>query len=54
MRIVTANLLQDWLAQGDVLEKDSRGPKVVSLPNGTLLKIFRSRRPCRNLAFAPH
>lgn len=45
MRIVTANLLQDWLAQGDVLEKDSRGPKVVSLPNGTLLKIFRSRRP---------
>ena len=44
MRIVTANELQDWLRQGDVLEKDSHGPKVVRLPNGELLKIFRSRR----------
>lgn len=44
MRIVTANELQDWLRQGDVLEKDSHGPKVIRLPNGELLKIFRSRR----------
>ncbi|MEK1905767.1 MAG: lipopolysaccharide kinase InaA family protein [Pseudomonas sp.] len=26
------------------MEKDSHGPKVVRLPNGLLLKIFRSRR----------
>lgn len=44
MRIVTANELQDWLSQGELLEKDSHGPKVVRLPSGTLLKIFRSRR----------
>lgn len=44
MRIVTANELQDWLSQGELLEKDSRGAKVVRLPDGQLLKIFRSRR----------
>jgi serine/threonine protein kinase len=44
MRIVTANELQDWLSQGELLEKDSHGPKVIRLPDGTLLKIFRSRR----------
>jgi hypothetical protein len=44
MRIVTANELQDWLSQGDVLEKDSRGVKVVRLNDGRILKIFRSRR----------
>ena len=44
MRIVTANELQDWLSQGELLEKDSHGPKVVRLPDGSLLKIFRSRR----------
>lgn len=45
MRIVTAKELQDWLRQGEVLEKDSHGPKVVRLANGKFLKIFRSRRP---------
>lgn len=44
MRIVTANELQGWLDQGEVLEKDSRGPKVIKLADGDLLKIFRSRR----------
>lgn len=44
MRIVTANLFQDWLSQGVVLEKDSHGPKVIRLANGDFLKIFRSRR----------
>ncbi|VVN85880.1 toluene tolerance protein [Pseudomonas fluorescens] len=44
MRIVTANELQNWLSQGELLEKDSHGPKVVRLASGELLKIFRSRR----------
>jgi RIO-like serine/threonine protein kinase len=44
MRIVTANELQDWLSQGEVLEKDSHGVKVVRLADGNILKIFRSRR----------
>lgn len=44
MRIVTANELQDWLSHGEVLEKDSHGPKVIRLADGQLLKIFRSRR----------
>ena len=44
MRIVTANELQGWLSQGNVLEKDSHGPKVLSRADGTLVKIFRSRR----------
>lgn len=44
MRIVTANQMQDWLTEGTVLEKDSHGPKVISLASGELLKIFRSRR----------
>jgi RIO-like serine/threonine protein kinase len=44
MQIVTANELQNWLSQGEVLEKDSHGPKVIRLNDGKLLKIFRSRR----------
>lgn len=44
MRIVTANELQGWLSAGDVLEKDSKGPKVIRLPEGDIVKIFRSRR----------
>lgn len=45
MRIVTANELQHWLHTGQVLEKDSRGPKVVRLTDGCFLKIFRHKRP---------
>ena len=44
MRIVAANELQDWLSLGELLEKDSHGPKVVRLVDGRLLKIMRSRR----------
>lgn len=44
MRIITANELQHWLNQGELLEKDSHGPKVIRLSDGRLLKIFRSRR----------
>ncbi|TWI54209.1 lipopolysaccharide kinase (Kdo/WaaP) family protein [Pseudomonas duriflava] len=44
MRIVTANEMHVWLSQGEVLEKDSQGPKVIRLTTGQLLKIFRSRR----------
>lgn len=44
MRIVTAQELESWLAGGDVLERDGRGPKVVALPNGLYLKIFHTRR----------
>ncbi|WP_312026999.1 lipopolysaccharide kinase InaA family protein [Pseudomonas sp. J452] len=36
--------MQDWLSQGEVLEKDSHGVKVVRLTDGNILKIFRSRR----------
>lgn len=45
MRIVAANELQNWLANGQVLEQDSRGPKVVRLDDGSFLKIFRSQKP---------
>ena len=44
MRIVPANELQQWLDQGEVLERDGRGPKVLRQPDGQLLKIFRPRR----------
>lgn len=44
MRIVTAQELESWLASGTVLEKDSRGPKVLMLSDGQILKIFHSRR----------
>ncbi|RRV17535.1 lipopolysaccharide kinase InaA family protein [Pseudomonas saudiphocaensis] len=44
MRIVAARELQDWLAHGTVLEKDSRGPKVVLLPDGLIFKVFHNRR----------
>lgn len=44
MRIVTANELQNWLTNGQVLEQDSRGPKVLRLDNGNFLKIFHSRK----------
>lgn len=44
MRIVTAQELESWLASGTTLEKDTRGPKVVALDDGLLLKIFHTRR----------
>ncbi|MCQ4266519.1 toluene tolerance protein [Pseudomonas stutzeri] len=44
MRIVSAQELEDWLASGEVLERDARGPKVVALENGLFLKIFHTRR----------
>lgn len=44
MRIVTAQELESWLASGKVLEEDARGPKVVRLSDGRILKIFHSRR----------
>lgn len=44
MRIVTAQQLENWLANGKVLEKDGRGPKVVALDSGLFLKIFHTRR----------
>lgn len=44
MRIVTAQELESWLASGTVLEKDSRGPKVLMLGGGQILKIFHTRR----------
>ena len=44
MRIVSAKELQQWLSQGQVIEQDGRGPKVVALSDGQLLKIFRPRR----------
>ena len=44
MRIVTANEWQQWQDQGEVLEQDGRGPKVLRLTDGQLLKVFRPRR----------
>ncbi|MDG1582584.1 toluene tolerance protein [Pseudomonas sp. GOM6] len=44
MRIVTARELESWLTSGQVLERDTRGPKVVALPDGRFLKIFHTRR----------
>lgn len=44
MRIVTAIEWQQWRDQGRVLEEDSRGPKVLHLTDGRLLKVFRPRR----------
>lgn len=44
MRIVTANEWQQWQDQGEVIERDGRGPKVVRLSDDRLLKIFRPRR----------
>lgn len=44
MRIVSAQELESWLANGKVLEKDARGAKVVALPDGHFLKIFHTRR----------
>ena len=44
MRIVPANELKQWLDEGEVLEQDGRGPKVLCRPDGQLLKIFRPRR----------
>lgn len=44
MRIVTASEIHQWLTEGRWIEQDRRGPKVVALTDGRLLKIFRPRR----------
>lgn len=44
MRSVSAEELQRWMSNGQVLERDARGPKVVHLSNGLFLKIFHTRK----------
>jgi len=44
MRSVSAEELQRWIAGGQVLERDARGPKVVCLSDGRFLKIFHTRK----------
>ncbi len=44
MRSVSAEELQCWIAGGQVLERDARGPKVVHLSDGLFLKIFHTRK----------
>lgn len=45
MRSLPAPELERWIAHGKVLERDSRGPKVVHLSDGCFLKIFYTRKP---------
>lgn len=44
MRIVPAKEFQQWLEESQIIEQDGRGPKVLRMPDGRLLKIFRPRR----------
>jgi hypothetical protein len=44
MRSVPAEELECWIAGGQVLERDARGPKVIKLIDGRFLKIFHTRR----------
>jgi len=44
MQIVTAKQLQQWLDEGQIIEQDGRGPKVLRMPDARMLKIFRPRR----------
>lgn len=43
-QLLTDERLQQMCREGEVIEEDPRGPKVVRLPNGDFLKIFRARR----------
>jgi tRNA A-37 threonylcarbamoyl transferase component Bud32 len=42
--LLTDEYLQEIYREGKVIELDERGPKVIRLPNGDFLKIFRTRR----------
>lgn len=44
MRTLPAEQLNEWISSAEVLEQDARGPKVLRLASGHLLKIFRTRR----------
>nr|WP_256834371.1 lipopolysaccharide kinase InaA family protein [Pseudomonas oleovorans] len=44
MRSVSVEELECWIAGGQVLERDARGPKVIRLSDGRFLKIFHTRR----------
>lgn len=43
-QLLTDAELQQLCCDGTVIEQDQRGPKVIQLPNGDFLKIFRARR----------
>ncbi|PPD11325.1 MAG: hypothetical protein E6Q51_05215 [Methylophilus methylotrophus] len=43
-QLLTDADLQQACREGSVIEQDPRGPKVIQLPNGDFLKIFRARR----------
>ncbi|MDR2164248.1 MAG: phosphotransferase [Zoogloeaceae bacterium] len=56
MRAVPAQELEDWIATGETLERDGRGPKVVMLEGegeGLFLKIFHTRRPAWQTRLRP-
>lgn len=43
-QLLTDEQLQQMCREGEIIEHDPRGPKVIKLPNGDFLKIFRARR----------
>ncbi|WP_417780638.1 toluene tolerance protein [Stutzerimonas xanthomarina] len=53
MRIVSADELEYWLANGQVIERDARGPKVVALAEAGLLKIFHTRKHPLLVRYSP-
>lgn len=45
---------EQLVAGGEVIEKDRRGVKVMRLPGGRMLKLFRRRRFLSSQIWAPH
>ncbi|WP_024929155.1 hypothetical protein [Methylophilus sp. OH31] len=43
-QLLTDERLQQMCREGNIIEQDPRGPKVIQLPDGDFLKIFRARR----------
>ncbi|WP_434153864.1 toluene tolerance protein [Pseudomonas sp. JZ134] len=44
MRSISAQDLEVWVKNGKILERDTRGPKVIALSSGLFLKVFHVRK----------
>jgi hypothetical protein len=53
-RGISVSRLQRLLAKAQVLEQDAHGPKVVQLPSGAIVKLFRRKRRLSSAAWRPY
>lgn len=54
MKTLTAEAFDQYVAESTVHGRDAHGPKVIQLPNGDFIKVFRLKRALSSARFLPY